>query len=83
MSIQKEKSSIIDPAYVEDAKQALAQLSPEEQKALGAKTAYVMELLRQKKSAAEIIEQLSKNDPLFKQAAEHLGRIPEQPVKKE
>ena len=35
------------------------------------------------KSAAEIIEQLSKNDPLFKQAAEHLGRIPQQPAKKE
>jgi hypothetical protein len=85
MSAQQEKLSKpfhFDPELVEDARQAIGQLSPEEQEALSAKTAYVIELLRQNMSPSEIVAELSKNDPLFGQAMEHLGRIPEMPMRK-
>lgn len=81
MSSQKEKPSIIDPAHVEDARQAFAQLTPAERAALGATASFAREFLRLGKSPQEVVDILSQI-PSVKSAYDHLAQIPEKPAAK-
>lgn len=79
MSSTQEKLSIINPVHVEDAKWALAQLTPAEQAALRATTAFTFEFLRLGKSPQEVVDILSQI-PSVKSAFDHLAQIPEKPA---
>ena len=61
-----EKPNNIDPADIEDAHWALRQLPPEYQEILSQATPILLELLRQKKSADDIMGILTHNLPGFR-----------------